>query len=415
MDGFSKTVRYTRDDPLDEERSNSQIRSIRRQEEWGETLTTERTRVRGMEEKVAALNKCKDQDEREAMLDSIDTDKRMQLPEAIGWPIISEEDEEEEDDADENEDGDFEKVIGSGLPRFPMILQVDMMGGNFKFDTNSLTFGNNLGPLPARATFELTKSLYKTTNSSQSTRDNFPKGIFLSDPDLISESERWNRFRPGKQDMSGFYHAGYHSKQLARMMEVLRTIPDPICKLELLNEFFACILPQFKAEALNGSLRSNHTMCATRNLEAGNGYVCKDLRGLVFDVYSACRKNDVSKDLETQPWSENLESKTFWDVSVPSTFVAFNWLMEDMHKIHNEEFFLMTAQNLKIANDTALSSIMFRMGQHNNFTYIGMPTVVCDAACKLKVRVHGQNAFVPDTQKKPSAGLDLGREALDKR
>jgi hypothetical protein len=29
---------------------------------------------------------------------------------------------------------------------------------------------------------------------------------------------------------------------------------------------------------------------------------------------------------------------------------------------------------------------MYRMGQHNGWTYIGMPTVVCDAQSKLRMR-----------------------------
>lgn len=73
----------------------------------------------------------------------------------------------------------------------------------------------------------------------------------------------------------------------------------------------------------------------------------------------------------------------------------------------------MTPQNMKICSDTCLSSIMYRLGQHNGWTYIGMPTVVCDTACKLMVRTSNNYTFIPETRKKPSAGLDLCREAID--
>lgn len=84
-----------------------------------------------------------------------------------------------------------------------------------------------------------------------------------------------------------------------------------------------------------------------------------------------------------------------------------------MRRKHNQRFFCLKPQNLKICNDTALSSIMYRLGQHNGWTYIGMPTVVCDTACKLMARTANNAFFVPETRKKPSAGLDLCREALD--
>lgn len=41
-----------------------------------------------------------------------------------------------------------------------------------------------------------------------------------------------------------------------------------------------------------------------------------------------------------------------------------------------------------------------------------MPTVVCDTACKLMAKNGNNTSFIPETRKKPSAGLDLCREAL---
>lgn len=65
---------------------------------------------------------------------------------------------------------------------------------------------------------------------------------------------------------------------------------------------------------------------------------------------------------------------------------------------------------MSICYQMGISSIMYRLGQHNGWTYIGMPTVVCDTACKLWVRQPNSSSFIPETRKKPSAGLDLTRE-----
>lgn len=62
-----------------------------------------------------------------------------------------------------------------------------------------------------------------------------------------------------------------------------------------------------------------------------------------------------------------------------------------------------------------MSCIMYRLGQTNGWTYIGMPTVICDAGAKMRVRRGKNDPGIPDTVKRPTAGLDLIREVLDTR
>jgi hypothetical protein len=58
---------------------------------------------------------------------------------------------------------------------------------------------------------------------------------------------------------------------------------------------------------------------------------------------------------------------------------------------------------------------MYRIGQGNGFTYIGMPTIVTDTACKLRVKTNNNGIEQVETRKRPSAGLDMCREAGDFR
>lgn len=61
-------------------------------------------------------------------------------------------------------------------------------------------------------------------------------------------------------------------------------------------------------------------------------------------------------------------------------------MSQELAIIHNRQFFHLTPVNMRVVSDFALSSIMYRLGQHNGWTYIGMPTVVCDAQSKLRMR-----------------------------
>jgi hypothetical protein len=99
---------------------------------------------------------------------------------------------------------------------------------------------------------------------------------------------------------------------------------------------------------------------------------------------------------------------------------CYSWLLDDMLRDHNERFFYLTAQNLKIVNDTWVGMVQFRLGQSDSWVYMGMTTVICDAAAKIRKAPNGGFGMsmtdgIVNTAKKPSAGLDLGREVLDMR
>jgi hypothetical protein len=166
------------------------------------------------------------------------------------------------------------------------------------------------------------------------------------------------------------------------------------------------------------------------------------------------------------------DSPLFWRFNCERPFLGSSFLMDDMLREHNERFFFLTAQNQRICRDVWTSCIMFRLGQHEQWNYIGMPTVffyaacmppfhgyaskvpllvelysvqivhlysiswthrgsihidvapsvqvICDAMCKIRMRPSGYNSNATEVQegivltvKRPSAGLDLIREYLD--
>jgi hypothetical protein len=368
---------------------------------------------------VKQASKIKDKTEREeklAELENEDTSGVCTFQRPVGWPIG-------EDDGD----GGVE-IIASGLPRLGLVMQVDIMG-NFKYDREQ-SFQSSFGDLPARATFELTNMLYKTTTLTGA-NENLPRSIFMSEPEILSEFDRKQRFLPRENTLDAFYTAGYYGKQFTNVMNVIRNFPVASTKLDLYNEYMERAQHQFKSLALNGNLHSSHTQFAAGYIDRCNGTVCDDLRKLIDHVFSETDAEVfTSDDMEDQAFAEDLLSPTHWSIMCPSSFVAATWKFEviaqpqgvapqqpvltlnvaqEMRRRYNHKFFLLTPQNMKICGDTALSSIMYRLGQHNGWTYIGMPTVVCDTACKLMVRQSNAGIFIPETRKKPSAGLDLCR------
>ena len=62
-------------------------------------------------------------------------------------------------------------------------------------------------------------------------------------------------------------------------------------------------------------------------------------------------------------------SPSYWQLNSPSTFLTYSWLMDRMLQEHNERFFYLTPQNLKICNDMWVGMVMFRLGQHEVCTY----------------------------------------------
>ncbi len=124
--------------------------------------------------------------------------------------------------------------------------------------------------------------------------------------------------------------------------------------------------------------------------------------------------------VKEEAYAQEAVSPSFWHLNSSNTFISYSWLLDDMLRDHNERFFYLTAQNLKIVNDTWVGMVQFRLGQSDSWVYMGMTTVICDAAAKVRKAPNGGFGMsmtdgVVNTAKKPSAGLDLGREVLDMR
>ena len=118
---------------------------------------------------------------------------------------------------------------------------------------------------------------------------------------------------------------------------------------------------------------------------------------------------------------ENRLSAGYWNLHAESSFLACSFAMDQLLVEHNEKFFFLTPQNMHIRNSVWVSCIMFRLGLHD-FSYMGMPVVICDAAGKLRMAAtgagFGAGCFemrdgVLVMTKIPSAGLDFIREVLD--
>ena len=88
------------------------------------------------------------------------------------------------------------------------------------------------------------------------------------------------------------------------------------------------------------------------------------------------------------------DSPLYWRFNAERRFLRSSYLMDDLLREHNERFFFLTAQNCRICYDAWVSCIMYRLGQHERWMYIGMPTVICDAMAKASVpRTDSENAF----------------------
>ena len=369
------------------------------------------------------------------------------LPAAIGWPVVSmvrrnrsggsDQSDGDDDDADGGHGAGDEAgaimvldVTDTGLPMLSVIMEVNIMG-LYKFEASLAAFQANFGDLPAGVVFALTKALYKTNQftsknvdhgggggaqggEASAAEEQLPEEIFLGAVVQISEKQRWEKFKPGKGTLKGFYSAGCLSHQYQHFMKIMmNTSRTAVQKAYLFNEYMQCAGPQFKAIALNNSLRSKHTTHVVGHIDSVDAKVCTDLQELLRSIFTDCDQDNISSNLEDQPWSHNVSSLTYWDVMNTSPFVRTTWVMSEMRKKYNEKYYSLSAANMRICADTWLSSIAFRLGQNNGFTYIGLPTVVMDGAGKLKCRMPGNHYLTPDTTKRPSAGLDLDREVLD--
>lgn len=158
--------------------------------------------------------------------------------------------------------------------------------------------------------------------------------------------------------------------------------------------------------------------------------VCRDLRKLIRTVAPSFRSfmsldkaasNAMGRPVHkvrSEAYAMEATSAAYWHLHAPSTFLSYSWLLDDLLRHHNEQFFYLTPQNLRICNDVWVGMVQFRLGQNEEWVYIGMPTVICDAAGKLRKAATGFGANsegVVITSKGPSRGLDLVNEVVDVR
>jgi hypothetical protein len=305
--------------------------------------------------------------ERQAELeqDLLNGDSVALLPPPIGWPCY----------ADDDDDDDPK----NGLPRLTLVMQVDMPPILAKC-IDMTVFVSMIGDLPCRVTAELTEMLYKTNSDAIQ----LPIHMLMPTPELLTEFDRMQKFMPGENSLDAFCSAGYLSKQLNRMKSVVAGTESPTQKIILYNEYLKCCGRQGVSVILNGNLHSSSTLFAVRYIEATKDIVCGDLHRLVQQVMPELKHRDASLLADDAVWGDDTESYLYWRRTSPSTFMEKNFCVEAMLHRHNGDFFHLTAQNLKITNEVALSSLMYRIGQSNGFTYIGMPTIVADTACKLR-------------------------------
>jgi hypothetical protein len=311
--------------------------------------------------KRAAAKEKDPEKQAELQQDLLNGESMAALPAPIGWPCY--------DDGDD----------ANGLPRLTLVMQVDIPHVLAKCMDMTL-FVSMIGDLPCRVTAELTEMLYKTNSDAV----RLPIEMLMPTAESLTEFDRMQKFMPGENTLDAFCSAGYLSKQLNRMKSHIALIESPTQKILLYNEYLKCCGRQGVSVILNGNLHSSSTLYAAKYIDATKDIVCGDLRRLVQEVVPELQREDAVLMANDASWGDDTESYLYWKRTSPSAFMEKNFCVEAMLQRHNRDFFHLTPQNLKITNEVALSSLMYRIGQSNGFTYIGMPTIVADTACKLR-------------------------------
>lgn len=111
-------------------------------------------------------------------------------------------------------------------------------------------------------------------------------------------------------------------------------------------------------------------------------------------------------------------SPAYWRLNCPNTFVTHSWLLEHLNMEYNRRFFHLTPQNLIIRNDVITAFTMFRLGQHDEFVWMGMTVIIIDGSRKLRKKRKGASGSkhgsiledaIEISTKRPTAGLDYIR------
>ncbi len=180
---------------------------------------------------------------------------------------------------------------------------------------------------------------------------------------------------PDEFTMEGIRHAGCDAHLYERIANVMRSCKNNVQKLNLFSEYLQRILRQHISSVLNNDLRSNHALYTVKYLELAKFDVCRDLRHLIRQVAPGLssftrtenkrkRKDSPLLAIKEEAYAEEARSPSYWQLNSPSTFLAYSWLMDDLLREHNEQFFHLTPQNLRITNDIWVGTVQFRLGQH---------------------------------------------------
>lgn len=112
----------------------------------------------------------------------------------------------------------------------------------------------------------------------------------------------------------------------------------------------------------------------------------------------------------------NDDRGTEYLLSSLSQFDFCTWATMECYKVFNERFYLLTAQNMRIALELHVASVMCRLGIHNNFTVMGSGVVVADCAGKLLMNISlngSKKEIIRNMYKSTSVGFDNARELVD--
>lgn len=186
-------------------------------------------------------------------------------------------------------------------------------------------------------------------------------------------------------------------------------------KLRLFNEYLQRILRQHISSLLNNDLRSNHALYTAKYLEQAKFEVCRDLRRLIQQaapglqgfvrvdkkrrrggaqeyvvkdeayaqvgpVFALLACSLLSGGRSRARRLQEAASPSYWQLNSPSTFLTYSWLMDDLLREHNERFYYLTPQNLKISNDMWVGMVQFRLGQHEVGRCCPVPHAGCSSA-----------------------------------
>lgn len=354
----------------------------------------ERNRIENVRTEIAALHKIiagNNDDakmEAEARLRDIEHTAYADLTEPIGWPITM------------TDDG--EECRSSGIPiNLPSIIQFVPPESLFNA-ANDDAFAP-ARDLPVSIVNNLTLMLY-----GRKRKRNVEAGQ-EDDGELLDPYSKASKYARMKHNLDAFVGMNSLASEWFRFRDAMKE-EDPIGKIELYKDHLQNSMRILQRLALDKKLLSDTVYFMTKYVQAGDLSVCEDLRELVDEVGSELHQDVCEGDCSDAPWRNNPDSMAFWTRSQMCPVLAETAVYDIMMQRFNVDYFSLTPQNLRIANEFVVSIIMWMNGS-DDFTQIGMPTWVVDAGLNLKIMVNGAERL--DSRKMPSAGLDLTRGFVD--